>query len=142
MTTRQFKESSIMARQAPSLGELEVCVLRSVWREQPCTERQVWEQVREEREVGRTTVLKTMQRLETKGLLVRVGGEGPVQYRAAVDQGRMLPAIVRRFVERTLAGSAEPLVAYLAGASPKLSAKDLAALRSIARKLASEEEAK
>ena len=128
-----------MARQAPSLGELEVCVLRSVWQEQPCTERQVWELVREEREVGRTTVLKTMQRLEAKGLLVRVPGEGSVQYRAAVDQGRLLPAIVRRFVERTLAGSSQPLVAYLADASSKLSAKDLAALRSIARKIASEE---
>ena len=129
-----------MARQAPSLGELEVCVLRSVWQEQPCTERQVWDLVREEREVGRTTVLKTMQRLEAKGLLVRVPGDGPVQYRAAVDERRMLPAIVRRFVERTLAGSAEPLVAYLADASSaKLSAKDLAALRAIARKIAAEE---
>ena len=127
-----------MAKELPSLGELEICVLRRVWQEQPCTERQVWDSIREERSVGRTTVLKTMQRLEAKGLLTRVASEGPVQSRAAVDERRLVPAIVRRFVDRTLAGSPEPLVAYLAD-SAKLSAKDLAALRSIARKMAAEQ---
>ena len=75
--------------------------------------------------------------LEAKGLLTRVRGEGPVQFRAAVEERRLLPAIVGRFVDRTLAGSAEPLVAYLAGAEG-LSAKDLANLRAIARKMAKE----
>jgi BlaI family transcriptional regulator, penicillinase repressor len=123
-----------MKKDLPSLGELEVGVLRTVWQEQPCTERQVWDQIAAERPVGRTTVLKTMQRLEAKGLLVRLSGNGPVRYRASVGQRRMLPAIVRRFVERTLAGSAEPLVAYLANSS-KLSSRDVAALRTIARKM-------
>jgi hypothetical protein len=49
-----------------------------------------------------------------------------------------LPAIVRRFVDRTLGGSLGPLVACLAD-SDKLSAKDLAALRAIARKIADDE---
>ena len=128
-----------MAKEPPSLGELEIHVLRCVWQEQPCTERQLWDLIREERSVGRTTVLKTIQRLEGKGLLVRVAGnKGPVEFRAAVEKKRLLPAIVRRFVERTLAGSLEPLVACLAD-SDKLSAKDLAALRTIARKMADDE---
>jgi predicted transcriptional regulator len=127
-----------MAKEMPTLGELEMCVLRCIWQQQPCTERQVWDLVRCERSVGRTTVLKTMQRLEAKGLLKRVESEGPVQYRAAVNEDRLLPAVVRRFVQRSLAGSTEPLVAYLADAAP-LSAKDLAALRAIARKIAAEE---
>ena len=126
-----------MAKALPTLGELEIHVLRWVWQEQPCTERQIWDLVRQERAVGRTTVLKTMQRLEAKGLLTRVPGEGPVQFRAAVEKRRLLPAIVRRFVERTLAGSPEPLVAYLAD-SDKLSAKDLATLRAIARKMSAD----
>ena len=124
-----------MAKELPSLGELEIQVLRVVWLEQPCTEREVWEVVRGERPVGRTTVLKTMQRLEGKGLLARLPDEDPVQYRAAVAEKRLLPSLVRRFVDRTLAGSLEPFVSYLAD-SEKLSAKDLAALRSIARKMA------
>ena len=142
-----------MASKLPSLGELEIeavdgvlvdlgleiDVLRVVWNRQPCTEREVFDVVRLRRPVGRTTVLKTMQRLEAKGLLVRKAKHtGPVEYRAAAAERRVLPAIVRRFVERTLAGSLEPLVNYLAD-DGKLSAKDLVALRSIARKIAQDD---
>ena len=123
-----------MAIEFPSLGELEARVLRLVWQHQPCTERQVSDLIRQERSVGRTTVLKTMQRLEAKGLLVREKGKGPNRFRAAVDAEKLLPALVRRFVDGILGGSAEPLVAYLAD-SNKLSAKDLKALRAIVQKI-------
>src|SRR5262245_23007668 len=126
-----------MAKELPSLGELETRVLRLVWQQQPCTERQISQIIQQEREVGRTTVLKTVQRLEAKGLLVRVAGEGPVRFRAAIDQEKVLPALIGRFVEGVLGGSPAPLVAYLAG-SEKLSAKDLEALRAIARKIGKE----
>ena len=127
-----------MAKELPSLGDLELQVLRVVWSEQPCTERAIWEQVCSEREVGRTTVLKTLQRLEAKGVLRRKAGSGPVEYRAAVAESRVLPTMVQRFVDGALAGSLEPLVHYLAD-SNKLSAKDLAALKAIARKMAADD---
>jgi predicted transcriptional regulator len=97
-------------------------------------ERQISDLVRKERSVARTTVLKTMQRLEAKGLLVRAQGEAPIRYRAALARQQMLPALIGRFVEHVLGGSAEPLVAYF-GNSRKLSAKDLEALKAIARKI-------
>jgi predicted transcriptional regulator len=118
----------------PSLGELEARVLQLVWDHQPCTERTVWDLVQQERAAARTTVLKTIQRLEGKGLLVREAGDGPILWRAAVDQRRTLPELVRRFVDGVLGGSAEPLVAYLAG-QKQLSSKDVAALKRIADKL-------
>jgi len=127
-----------MAKPIPSLGELELQVLRLVWREQPCTERQVTELVQVDRPVARTTVLKTIQRLEEKGLLVRdaEAPRGPIQYRASVEERRVLPALIRRFVERVLGGSDAPLAAYLADSeSERLTAKDLEALRKIARKM-------
>jgi predicted transcriptional regulator len=128
-----------MAKELPSLGELEIQVLRVVWDRQPCSEREVWDVVRSQRKVGRTTVLKTIQRLEGKGLLARrETAKGPVQYRAAVAEERLLGAMVRRFVDHTLAGSLEPVVSYLAD-SERLSAKDLAALRAIARKMAADD---
>jgi BlaI family transcriptional regulator, penicillinase repressor len=123
-----------MAKELPSLGELEIEVLRTVWREQPCTERQVSDQIIAERQVARTTVLKTIQRLEGKGLLVRVPGAGAVRFRAALDEQRVMPALIQRFVRRVLGGSAAPLIAYL-GDSTKLSAKDLETLRKIAKKV-------
>jgi len=123
-----------MAKELPTLGETEIEVLRLIWEHQPCTERQISDLVRQQRSVGRTTVLKTMQRLEAKKLLVRVPGQGPVRFRAAVSEHRVLPQLIRRFVERVLGGSPDPLVAYLAD-SHHLSAKDLESLRTIARKI-------
>lgn len=128
-----------MPRELPSLGELEMRVLRLVWQQQPCTERQITEVIQKERSLGRTTVLKTIQRLEAKGLLTRVPGEGPVQFRASIQEHKVLPTLIRRFVQSVLGGSAEPLVAYLAG-SEKLSARDLETLRSICRKIDREPE--
>jgi BlaI family transcriptional regulator, penicillinase repressor len=116
-----------MAKSPPTLGELELRVLQLVWERQPCTERTISELVLAERDVARTTVLKTMQRLEAKRLLVRV------------DRQRLLPDLIRKFVDHVLGGSAEPLVAYLAD-SEKLSAKDLETLRSIARKIGAGDE--
>jgi len=128
-----------MAKELPSLGELEMRVLRLVWQQQPCTERQITDVIRQERSLGRTTVLKTIQRLEAKGLLARLPGKGPVHFRASIPEDKVLPALIGRFVEGVLGGSAEPLVAYLAG-SEKLSARDLETLRSICRKIAKEPE--
>jgi predicted transcriptional regulator len=130
-------EGTLMVKRLPSLGELESLVLRLVCQEQPCTERQISERIQKDRSVGRTTVLKTMQRLEAKRLLVRVAGPGPVRFRAAVDERRLLPSLIGRFVDRVLGGSPEALAAYLAG-SEKLSAKDVEALRAIAKKLEQE----
>ena len=123
-----------MAKEVPTLGELEIRVLRLVWEHQPCTERQISDLIKAERDVARTTVLKTMQRLEGKELLARVPGVGPVQFRAALDEERVLPALIGRFVDTVLGGSADPLVAYMADAG-RLSAGDLQTLRNIARKL-------
>ncbi len=122
-----------MARQLPSLGDFELQVLQLVWEHEPCMERQISDLVRKERSVARTTVLKTMQRLVAKGLLVREG-ETPIRFRAAIPRQQMLPALIGRFVEQVLGGSAEPLVAYF-GSSKRLSAKDLGALKAIAKKI-------
>jgi predicted transcriptional regulator len=125
-----------MAKPFTPLGEFEMQVLRLVWQHQPCAERQISDLVQRERSVARTTVLKTMQRLEAKGLLARVPGESPVRFRAVQDEKHLVPTLVDRFVERVLGGSPGPLLAYFAE-SGKLSEKDVKTLRAIARKIAS-----
>ena len=87
-----------------------------------------------ERAVARTTVLKTLQRLEAKGLLARVADQTPIRFRAVLDEKRVLPSLIDRFVQGVLGGSAGPLVAYLAN-SGKLSEKDIKALQVIAHKI-------
>jgi len=123
----------------PSLGELEMRVLQIVWEQQPCTEREVSDQLQDERGIARTTVLKTMQRLESKGLLRRRPDEAPVRFEATHEKQRLLPALVNRFVETVLGGEHDPLVAYLAEAG-KLSARDLTTLRGIAKKMVAKRE--
>ena len=123
-----------MAKPIASLGEFEIQVLRLVWQRQPCTERQISDLVKQERSVARTTVLKTLQRLEATGLLARAPGEPPIRFRAAINENRVVPALINKFVEGMLGGSPGPLVAYIAD-SGKLSDKDLKALRAIAQKI-------
>ncbi len=86
-----------------------------------------------------TAEYDAMRQALTKGLLARLPGEGPVHFRASVPEHKVLPALIGRFVEGVLGGSAEPLVAYLAG-SEKLSAKDLETLRGLCRKIGKEPE--
>jgi BlaI family transcriptional regulator, penicillinase repressor len=126
-----------MAKPFASLGEFELQVLRLVWQNQPCTERQISDLVLQERTVARTTVLKTMQRMEAKRILERVPGDSPVRFRATVSEKQMVPDLVGGFVERMLGGSLGPLVAYLAD-SQKLTEKDMKALRTIAQKIGEE----
>ena len=130
-----------MAKPFTPLGEFEMQVLRLVWQHQPCVERQISDLVQRERSVARTTVLKTMQRLEAKGLLARVPGESPVRFRAVQDEKHLVPTLVDRFVERVLGGSPGALLAYFAD-SGRLSQKDLKALQAMARKIAETPEPK
>jgi len=123
-----------MAKPLATLGEVEVQILRLVWQNQPCTERLISDLVQQERAVARTTVLKTLQRLEAKGLLARVPDQTPIRFRAVLDEKRVLPSLIDRFVQGVLGGSAGPLVAYLAN-SEKLSEKDIKALQVIAHKI-------
>ncbi|NLE36862.1 MAG: BlaI/MecI/CopY family transcriptional regulator [Pirellulaceae bacterium] len=123
-----------MAKPLASLGEVEIQILRLVWQNQPCSERQISDLVQQERDVARTTVLKTLQRLEVKGMLARVPDQTPIRFRAVLDEKRVLPSLIDRFVQGVLGGSPGPLVAYLAN-SERLSEKDIKALQAIAHKI-------
>lgn len=63
---------------------------------------------------ARTTVLTMMERLRTKGLLERVAVDGVFRYHSPSSPAEVERSAVGAFVERTLAGSFAPLVAYLA----------------------------
>ena len=57
-----------MSTELPSLWRVGNARAALVWQQQPCTERQITDAIQQEREIGRTTVLKTVQRLEAKKL--------------------------------------------------------------------------
>lgn len=127
-------EDDPVRNDAPPLGELETQVMHAVWELQPCTEREITDRIQPARPVARTTVLKTIQRLEAKGMLRRRPGVSPVLFAAASERTSTLQRLIGRFVEGFLGGSTSPLVAYLAG-QRRLSEEDVRRIRQLADSL-------
>ena len=121
-----------------SLGELELEVLKAVWEHEPCSVREVAGIVGKERGSAYTTVLTVMQRLHAKGLLTRRKRKGVFAYSTTRGRADVMTALVGRFVDQVLDGSASPFVAYLAGRKG-LTRKQADALRKIAGELEQEQ---
>ena len=94
-------------RSLPTASEL--AILRVIWGRGPSTVREVYRALAAEREVGYSTVLKFMQIMTEKGLLVRDGSVRPQLYRAAEPQQRTQRSIVRDLVSRAFGGSSASL---------------------------------
>ena len=96
------------------LGEAELEVLRYVAEQDGATVREAAEHFALARGLKRTTVLTVMERLRKKAYLTREPGEGGFRYFAAQKDATLMRGLVGDFVERTLGGSLQPFVAYLA----------------------------
>ena len=99
----------------PQLGEQELELLRFVSDHAPVSVRDAATLFGEPNGLARTTVLTMMERLRKKDFLVRshISG-GTYQYSPVVAKSQLMHDLVRNFVERTLGGSLDPLVSYLA----------------------------
>jgi predicted transcriptional regulator len=118
----------------PSLGGQELEVWRYIADHAPAPTRQVIEHFAAERGLARTTVLTVLERLRKKGYLSRVRQEGVYHYSPRVPPGEVLQGLVRQFIEKTLAGSVSPLVAYLAR-TKQLSDDEIADLQRLLEEL-------
>jgi len=121
----------------PSLGGQELEVWRYVAEHAPASTRRVVEHFAAEQGLARTTVLTVLERLRKKGYLTRARQEGVFHYSPQGQPGEVLQGLVRQFIEKTLAGSVSPLVAYLARAK-RLSDEELADLQRLVEELKEE----
>ena|SRR5207249_650414 len=121
----------------PPFGELELEVWRYIADHAPVAARQVAAQFAEQRGLARTTVLTVIERLRQKGYLTRRRHEGVFRYSPRVPPAEVVQGLVRQFVEKTLAGSVSPLVAYLTG-NPRLSEEEIAALQRLLEQMREE----
>jgi len=120
-----------MARQVlprPTDGELEI--LRVLWREGPCTVRQVQQTLARRRPTGYTTVLKLLQIMTEKGLVLRDATQRTHVYRPRLSEDQTQRQLVKDLVERAFGGSAQQLMMQ-ALAAGKASAKELAEIRQL-----------
>ena len=97
----------------PTLGSLELDALRFVAENAPITVRDVVTKFGEPRHLARTTIMTVMERLRKKGYLRREESEGGFQYSPDVSQLEVTQGLIQEFVDKTLAGSISPFLAYL-----------------------------
>ncbi len=102
-----------MTRQLPVLTEQELEIMKVVWACESATVRDVYETLRERRQIAYTTVMTMMRILERKGHLKVSRADRAFLYRPARPRQRVLGEMVREFVDRVFGGAAEPLVQHL-----------------------------
>jgi predicted transcriptional regulator len=109
----------------------ELAILRVLWTRGPSTVRQVVEVL--DREAGYTTVLKLMQIMTEKELVVRDESERTHVYQAAYTEDQTQRQLVSDLLDRAFDGSAAKLVLQ-ALASNKTSPEELDEIRKLLNK--------
>lgn len=120
------KTSKVLPR--PTESELEL--LRILWEKQPATVREIYDALNEERASGYTTVLKLLQIMTTKGLVMRDEANRAHVYRAAISQDEMQSKILRDLSVRLFSGSAAQLALHALAMEPA-SAGELDEIRAL-----------
>lgn len=91
---------------------------------------EIWEAIAARREVGRTTILNLVDRLEKRGWLARKKVEGVFRYTPTVSREDAAGNVAAEFVDAFFSGSASELVMSLLG-SKKISADEVEQLREL-----------
>ncbi len=116
----------------PSEGELRL--LRALWERGPSTVRAVHEAVARQTGWGYTTVLKLLQIMHGKRLVIRDDSQRTHVYAAAAPPERTRGALVADLAERAFSGSAAQLALHALSTRPATDA-ELAQLRALLDRL-------
>ena len=110
-------------------SEAEVEILQILWERQPCSVRDVHEDISKIKDVGYTTVLKQIQRMQVKGLVSRIKGAGKSYlYLATQPQEQMQSRLLKRILKSVFGGNVNELVMQALG-DAKTSSEDLEAIK-------------
>ena len=94
----------------PKPTEAELAILNVLWDKGPTTVRVVHEELKEERQTGYTTILKLMQIMHEKGLVLRDESARTHIYQPRKDREQTQRQLVGDLLERAFGGSALSLV--------------------------------
>jgi predicted transcriptional regulator len=100
----------------PTPAELEI--LDVLWNRRKATVREVFEDIGKHKATTYTTVLKTMQIMQEKGLVTRDEREKAHVYRPRESQRRTRNRLVGTLMEKAFRGSALSLVQHVLEAKP------------------------
>lgn len=102
----------------PRPTEAELELLHILWQKEPATVRDIFEALNEEKPSGYTTVLKLLQIMTTKGLVIRDEANRAHVYRAAFSQDAMQSRLLTDLSNRLFAGSAAQLALHALSMGP------------------------
>jgi predicted transcriptional regulator len=110
-------------KQIPRPTEAEFELMCILWEKEPATVRDIFEALNEDKASGYTTVLKTLQIMTAKGLVVRDEANRAHVYRAAVSQQDMQSKLLKELSVRLFSGSAAQLALHALAMEPSSSAE-------------------
>ena len=119
-----------MSRKPPAPSNAELEILQVLWKKGPSTVRAVQDELPAERDVGYTTVLKTMQLMAEKKLVTRDESARSHVYAAAVAENSVKRRMVADILDRVFEGSAAGLLMH-ALSEKRASKEDLKAIREL-----------
>ena len=102
----------------PRPTEAELELLQILWQKEPATVREIHDSLSEDKPSGYTTVLKLLQIMTSKGLVVRDEANRAHVYRAAFTQDAMQSRLLKDLSNRLFAGSAAQLALHALAMEP------------------------
>src|SRR5580700_6131059 len=102
----------------PKPTEAELELLRILWEKESATVREIYDALNATRPSGYTTVLKLLQIMTAKGLVVRDEANRAHVYRAAISQDAMQSKILKDLSVRLFSGSAAQLALHALAMEP------------------------
>jgi BlaI family penicillinase repressor len=123
----------------PRPTDAELAILRVLWQQGPSTVREVRDVLERLQPTGYTTVLKLLQIMTEKGLVLRDESRRTHIYRTSRSEAQTQRQMVGDLVRRAFGGSALKLVMQ-ALAAKKASYEDLAEIRKLIENLERERE--
>lgn len=118
--------------------EVELEILRDLWKAGPSTVRDVFRRLSETRKIGYTSVLKMMQIMTEKGLLDRDATVRPQVFKPTKSRTQTQKHLLHDLVDRAFSGSAGSL-ALQALSTKKASSKERQQIRDLLDRLEREE---
>lgn len=124
-------------RQPPRPTDAELAILRVLWERGPSTVRDVHDDLNQNAPTGYTTVLKLLQIMTEKGLVVRDEAQRAHIYEARYSEQRTQRQLLSDLADRAFGGSAAKLVMQ-ALSGRKTNSDELNAIRNLLDRLEGE----
>lgn len=98
---------------AGRFGELQLAVLRVLWRGGECTVEEICRELRPEREVAYSTVSTVLSRLLDRDVVSRRKEGRSYRYRAELEEDQVRGSMVEELLDRVFGGDPAELVNHL-----------------------------